>query len=372
MLTTVCKFLAALIALGSSLVVADDQLDQLANVAKDPKQAKVLLDKVRNRKDLTLTSILSAMKSKDQISKNYLLSLSQSVADRNPTGSVEVCQKFLADRSQDSEARFWAFTYLTTYLPAQRTPLLESMENDPCPELRFEAIEHRLTMIEKETQTKSDNIPKYEQLLKLARLPEQIQRIAKKLEELGQPVNLLQHFGFVSQWQVVGCFDNVGQAGFDVSYQPEKDYLENRLDGSLSSFKYEGKTNDLNWSPISTDKPDGKVDLNPVFKNAKGAIVYALAVVEFAGDGPAELRVGSTNAVKVWFNGKQQVNREVYHAGDQIDQYVVPVTVQPGKNTILVKVCQNEQTEQWAQEWFFQLRIADATGLAIQPKLANK
>ena len=32
---------------------------------------------------------------------------------------------------------------------------------------------------------------------------------------------------------------------------------------------------------------------------------------------------------------------------------------------ILVKACQNEQTEKWTVEWEFQLRVCDSTGTAI-------
>jgi hypothetical protein len=39
--------------------------------------------------------------------------------------------------------------------------------------------------------------------------------------------------------------------------------------------------------------------------------------------------------------------------------------LQAGKNVILVKVCQNEQTESWAQRWEFQLRVCDSIGAAI-------
>jgi hypothetical protein len=34
---------------------------------------------------------------------------------------------------------------------------------------------------------------------------------------------------------------------------------------------------------------------------------------------------------------------------------------------ILVKCCQNEQTETWTVEWQFQLRISDENGTAIRP-----
>jgi hypothetical protein len=43
----------------------------------------------------------------------------------------------------------------------------------------------------------------------------------------------------------------------------------------------------------------------------------------------------------------------------------MPAQLQAGRNTILVKVCQNEQTEEWTVEWDFQLRVTDALGTPI-------
>jgi hypothetical protein len=43
----------------------------------------------------------------------------------------------------------------------------------------------------------------------------------------------------------------------------------------------------------------------------------------------------------------------------------MPVVLKPGRNTILVKVCQNEQVEDWTKEWEFQIRVCDAAGTAI-------
>jgi hypothetical protein len=43
----------------------------------------------------------------------------------------------------------------------------------------------------------------------------------------------------------------------------------------------------------------------------------------------------------------------------------MPVKLKKGANQILVKCCQNEQTETWTVEWEFQLRVCDATGTAI-------
>ena len=52
----------------------------------------------------------------------------------------------------------------------------------------------------------------------------------------------------------------------------------------------------------------------------------------------------------------------------QIDQYVERVALKAGKNRILLKLCQNEQKEQWAQRFAFQLRVSDFTGKAILAK----
>jgi hypothetical protein len=45
-----------------------------------------------------------------------------------------------------------------------------------------------------------------------------------------------------------------------------------------------------------------------------------------------------------------------------MDQHVGRGKLRTGRNEILVKVCQNEQPEEWAQVWSFQLRVCDPTG----------
>ena len=48
-----------------------------------------------------------------------------------------------------------------------------------------------------------------------------------------------------------------------------------------------------------------------------------------------------------------------------LDQYLVRGKLKPGKNTLLLKLLQNEQTEDWAQDWSFQFRVTDFSGRAI-------
>ncbi|MFP6574018.1 MAG: hypothetical protein VB912_02625, partial [Pirellulaceae bacterium] len=57
--------------------------------------------------------------------------------------------------------------------------------------------------------------------------------------------------------------------------------------------------------------------------------------------------------------------RDEYHRGMRLDQYRLKAKLKQGRNVIMLKLCQNEQMENWTKEWQFQLRVCDATGTAI-------
>ena len=92
---------------------------------------------------------------------------------------------------------------------------------------------------------------------------------------------------------------------------------------------------------------------------------YAYAEFNSESKRPVELRLGCKNAWKVWLNGKFLFGRDEYHRGMEIDQYRMAGELKKGKNVILVKICQNEQTEQWTKEWEFQLRVTDPLGAVV-------
>ncbi|MBI3406864.1 MAG: hypothetical protein HY040_00725 [Planctomycetes bacterium] len=48
-----------------------------------------------------------------------------------------------------------------------------------------------------------------------------------------------------------------------------------------------------------------------------------------------------------------------------MDQHAGKGTLNKGRNEILIKVCQNEEKETWAEPWSFQLRICDDLGAAV-------
>jgi hypothetical protein len=121
----------------------------------------------------------------------------------------------------------------------------------------------------------------------------------------------------------------------------------------------------VKWLEHTTADDFGAVDLTKALDKHKGAVAYAAA--EFIADEAqrVDIRVGSINAVKVFVNGRQIDERHVYHSGSEVDQYVSQADLNKGKNVILVKICQNEQTDAWAQDWKFQLRVCNEIGTAV-------
>jgi hypothetical protein len=199
----------------------------------------------------------------------------------------------------------------------------------------------------------------YRQAMTAARDLDQVNQLVKLLEKLGDgdKVDLAKHFGFITTWHVIGPFDNTGGKGLETVYPPEE-----AIDLTAS---YQGKTKRIEWFSQTTEDPFGMVDLNQAIGKEHAVVAYALAEFYAERERPVEVRLGCITACKLWLNGEYLAGQQAYHAGTKIDQFIGRGIVHPGRNVILLKVCQNEQTEAWAQSWQFQLRVCDAAGTAI-------
>ena len=173
-------------------------------------------------------------------------------------------------------------------------------------------------------------------------------------------IDLARQLGFIMRWKVVGPLDSSAGRGFAVAYPPER-----AVDLTAT---YEGKSGPIKWQDAEATDELGHVDLNQALGTHKGAAAYAYAEIESDAEQPVELRLGSANANKIWLNGKLLADFEVYHSFTTLDQYVGRGRLKRGTNRVLLKICQNEQTEDWAAEWKFQIRVCDPTGGALPTK----
>jgi hypothetical protein len=251
--------------------------------------------------------------------------------------------------------------------PQIKEELLPHFLNDNSLELRRDAVASLLQKAELSAKGDDSNttIADYRTALKYARDLDQIDEITKQITNLGGQVDLPRHFGFLLDWHVVAPFDNTNKKGLDLEYSPEK-----TASSSINSkASYEGKIPSLKWKGTTSGERFGIVDLNSIYTDKyKGAIAYAHTTFESSAAQKIQLRLGCVNANKIWLNGVLLTRNNVYHANMLIDQYIVNATLKKGTNNILLKIAQNEQEEEWAQRWQFQLRICDANGTAI---LAN-
>jgi hypothetical protein len=368
--------LVILLALSSHAAVRGDELsDALAKLkavgpnAQGHRAAQEAWQVAAKADAARLTEMLAALDDAGPLAANWIRAAVEAVGQRAAAAGdrsiAPALEKFTLDTTHAPRARRLAYDLLVRIDPTTPDRLMPGFLNDPSVELRRDAIDRVVAEAEKATDEATKKA-RYATAFVSARDVDQIKDLAEKLKKLGNEVDLPSHFGFVMKWHVIGPFDNVGGKGFSVAYPPE---TEIKLDA-----KYPGKSEEVAWKEHTTVDPYGMVDLNAVLGKNKGAAGYAVAEFRSDAEHPVELRLGCINAVKLWVNGKLLDSREVYHSGTQIDQYISRTTLKPGVNVILVKICENEQTESWAQDWQFQLRVCDAVGTAVlsQDRLAAK
>jgi len=307
-----------------------------------------------------LPVILAAMDGANPLAANWLRAAVDTIAAREKKLPVAALQKFLADKSHNPRARRLAFELIRGADANLAAKLIPGMINDPSVELRREAVAQVLDAGKIANQP-AIAVKEYRRALDAARDIDQIKAATKALRELKQEVDLPRHFGFLMHWHVIGPFDNSGRGGFAKVFPPEANV-------DLEST-YDGKAGKVKWSAFVTADEYGMVDINKAYPGPgdglKEVTAYAYTEYHAAAAGPVQLRLGCKNAWKIWLNGKLVFGRDEYHRGMRIDQYQLDVNLAKGRNTLLIKLCQNEQMQDWTKQWQFQLRVCDPTGTAV-------
>jgi hypothetical protein len=309
-----------------------------------------------------LPDVLAGMDDANPVAINWLRGAVEAIQDKAINGGQKIpadkLAAFVKDTRHAGHARRLAYECLVRLDPTTPDRYLPKMLDDPSSELRRDAVAAQIEVGKTISRAKF-HLSFHEDLLLHARDRDQIKAICDVLKKDHKLViDLTKHHGFITRWLLVGPFDNVKGVGFNNVYPPEK--------GVDVKAAYTGKADKLvRWEEHTTEKALGVVDLSEVVGPLKGAVVYAFAVVSSETERPVEIRAGSNNAVRIWLNGKQIYFREEYHHGMEMDQHVGKGKLKSGHNEILIKVCQNEQTDSWAQQWSFQLRVCDALGAAV-------
>ena len=152
-----------------------------------------------------------------------------------------------------------------------------------------------------------------------------------------------------NQWLVLGPFDNADGIGYNTVYIPED------VTGIDLTAEYDGVDGKVKWQKSTDDTFNGFIDFG---RNKNWLVSYAWVTIDSPDEKEVQFRFGSDDQSKVWLNGK-----EVYvfpeHRWAKVDNETIPVTLKAGKNTILVKICNQELS------WGFYFRITDTDGKPI-------
>ena len=294
-----------------------------------------------------LLPILKAIDDRNPTAANWLRTAIDAIAEKQALSGGKFGEDalaiFIRDRKNSPTARSVAFEVFEKQEPVRSDVFLAGFLDDPSLELRLRGVEKHLVLF----KTDPGSLPK---IFEAARDTDQVEAIAKELAKQKLPANITKHYGYITQWELSEDYDNKDGLGFGKVYAPEN-AAERKV-----------------WKATQSSATYGFIDLNAAVGKKMNAVAYASAIIETDSELPAEIRVASQNAIKIYLNGKEIFAREEYHHGTKMDQHIAKVTLTKGKNSILLKVCQNDMPYEWAQVWGFAARVCDATGGSLKLK----
>jgi CubicO group peptidase (beta-lactamase class C family) len=169
---------------------------------------------------------------------------------------------------------------------------------------------------------------------------------------------------YMTKWLLAGPVE-VGVPGENPTQQKQFDFFKQDVqpiavasNKPIAALPINGKQ--FSWELVKS--PSEIIDLDKQYKGGDFAAAFALAEIKSPRELKTFLSVGSDDGIRVWHNGKL-IHDNWIPRGVSKDQDLVPITLQPGSNQILLKV----QDMQGA--WAFVARILNND--AISDHLVN-
>ncbi len=340
-----------------------ETLRAVGNEGAGNREAALAWQELSQANAQQLPKILAALDQANPLAANWIRAAVDTIAERDlreqgilPKAELE---SFVLDESHAPRARRLAFEWLSRVDETAPDRIIPNLLHDPSVEFRRDAVVRLLGEAEQllENDQTAEGIAVMQKALSGARDLDQVKAITSQLSGHDVEVDLPAHFGFITDWHIIGPFDNTDEKGFDVAYPPEE-----KIDLTET---YEGKSGPVTWKGHASEDDYGVVDFNETIAKENGVIAYATAEFYSPRAQPVEIRWGCINANKLWLNGELLASHEVYQAGMEVDQYFISANLKQGRNVFLVKICHNEMEESWAQRWQFQLRVCDSVGTPI-------
>ena len=172
----------------------------------------------------------------------------------------------------------------------------------------------------------------------------------KAMEQMRQTGTLHEN-----TWSVLGPFDNIAGIGYNTEYINES---TTQID---HTEKYEGVDELISWKKFTDTAFEGFIDFG---EDINWRVAYAWTTISSPDEREVFFRFGSDDQSKIWLNGTE-VFTDARAQTALLDKNTIPVTLNKGENTILVKVCNEEMS------WGFYLRVTDTDGKPFEDLIIN-
>jgi tetratricopeptide (TPR) repeat protein len=162
------------------------------------------------------------------------------------------------------------------------------------------------------------------------------QALGEHYQVTNNPKKSEAHFsaiGAVSNWQVLGSFDNISGSGFSkdwgaVAKAKANDVFKDKVDA------------EVRWYTPSYSRTDRWFDLNYYFV-LQNTIIYTQSFVNSPSDREVYIRVGTSGSLKIWINDEQIASIPEERNCD-MDIYIYKVKLNAGYNRVLLQLGQSE------------------------------
>jgi len=334
--------------------------------------ARAAWDKLVACGPTALPSILEAMDTTDTVVANWLRTAFERIieADRKAGARGIDADKLLAfaqDPKRQGRARRLALEVVENLRPGTTKQLIDGWLSDP--EFGYDAVQEQIQKGEKFAEMGESDVARglYLTAFRASRDVPQAQKLAARLQ--GR-VSLAEHFGFLTDWYVIGPFDAGQMKGFKTVYPPEE-----RID---LAAEVDGRGGQLKWQRYRAKEALSGLPARAVLVNLleplgnhEDCVAYAYTAFTVPAAEEVEFRGSADDNFQVWVNGKREFGFEEYRNGIRLDRHRFKVKLRAGENKVLVKICQAplDQTNP-EPNWEFLLRLVDRAGDGVKFKSA--
>lgn len=160
--------------------------------------------------------------------------------------------------------------------------------------------------------------------------------LGKHYEWLGDFTKAKENYkqiGAISDWKVVGTFQNISASGFDKDHPP--------IHAKNDDDSYTDKVGaPVKWFSLPTIRNDQWVDFSYLF-HYEGSIMFAQTFINSPQTQDVVLRIGTSGSLKVWLNDKL-AKTDAEETNNDVDTYLLKIKFSKGFNRLLLQVGESE------------------------------